>query len=121
MYIIKQYYKLYDMDNNTCRQPSFWLHKFTQKQFSHYLLTSMLTESQVKFCSQQNISGVSQQNIIVVFSGTTGVDGGQLKEKENGSMQLNNIIISINKSLSVVFYVVKQVPIDVCCSGECCS
>ena len=37
----------------------------------------MLMESQVKFCSQHNISGASQQNITVVFSETTEVDVGE--------------------------------------------
>ena len=32
-------------------------------------------EGQVKFCSQQNISGASQQNSFVAFSLTTQVDG----------------------------------------------
>ena len=35
----------------------------------------MLTESQGKFCSPQNISGASQQNSIATFPSTTGVDG----------------------------------------------
>ena len=35
----------------------------------------MLTESQGKFCSPQNISGASQQNSIATFPSTTDVDG----------------------------------------------
>ena len=35
--------------------------KFTQtSKFRHYLFTSTLMESRVKFCSPQNISGASQ-------------------------------------------------------------
>ena len=34
----------------------------------------MLMESQVKFCSPQNISGASQQNSVAAFSETTEVE-----------------------------------------------
>ena len=44
--------------------------KFTQKKWkcSHHQCTFMLMESQVKFCSPQNISGASQRNNVAAFS-----------------------------------------------------
>lgn len=42
--------------------------KITGVSFSHYVLTPMLIESLMRFCSLQNISGESEQNNIALFS-----------------------------------------------------
>lgn len=49
---------------------------FTQRGYiRHYLLTAMSVESQVTFCSTQNIS---QQNSVLAFSFNNGEVGGDL-------------------------------------------
>ena len=49
--------------------------QLTQKwQFTHDLVIPMQTESQVKFCGPQIISGASQQNTIAAFSKTAEVE-----------------------------------------------
>ncbi len=64
--------------------------KFTQKvKFSHYLLTVMVMEGQVKFFSPQDSAGVSQEKDIAVISQTVDING----------YQDLNIIKTHNKSI----------------------
>lgn len=77
-------------------------HKFTQRwKFRHSPLACMLMESRVKFCSQQNISGPSQQNSVAAFSQTTEADGDL-----NGSMLLiwrNQSGCTVHKGWKLLF------------------
>ena len=62
--------------------------QFTQnwkKSVSIYSLL-MQMESQVKFCSPQNMAGASQQILVAAFSWTTKVDG-NLQTRWNASIQ----------------------------------
>ena len=57
--------------------------KFAHKPaFSHNLLPLLLMQSQVEFCSLQNIPGASQQNSVAAFSYTTEVDRVLLLKKK---------------------------------------